>query len=90
MLSVALLKITESADELFTGYVFVVCEEVSLSGLSGVVDQDVRIGSHTGHGADHVAGFVSYEIGRIWWSEELTRSRCRASLQMCPAPAASM
>jgi hypothetical protein len=25
-----------------------------LSGLSGVVDEDVRIGGHTGNGTDHV------------------------------------
>lgn len=54
MLGVSLLEIAESADELFAGNVFVVGEEVSLGGLTGVVDEDVGIGSHAGDGANHV------------------------------------
>jgi len=40
---------------LLAGDVFVVGKEVTLSGLAGVVDEDVCIGGHTCYGADHVA-----------------------------------
>jgi len=60
MLGVTLLQITESADELFAGDVFVVGEEVSLSGLSGVVDKDVGIGGHSSNSADHVTVKETY------------------------------
>ncbi len=49
---------------MFAGNVFVVGEQVSLSGLSGVVDEDVGIGSHTCYGADHVAAIKSASIIR--------------------------
>lgn len=73
MLSVALLQVTESAYELFAGDVFVVGEEVSLSGLSGIVDKDVGIGGHSSNSADHVTEqmiYISQEIlnkGALAW-----------------------
>lgn len=54
MLSVALLQIAQATDELLARDVFVVGEKVSLSGLAGVVDEDVRIGCHACNGADHI------------------------------------
>ena len=55
MLSVTLLEVAKSTDELFARDVLVVREEVSLGGLASVVDQDVGIRGHTCDGADHVA-----------------------------------
>lgn len=55
MLCVSLLQIAEATDELLAGDVFVISEEVSLSGLAGVVDENVGVGSHSCHGTDHVA-----------------------------------
>ena len=55
MLGIPLLKVAEALDEHLAGNVFVVGCQVTLGGLSGVVDKDVGIGSHTCNGADHVA-----------------------------------
>lgn len=55
VLRITLLEITQTSYQLFTGYVFVVGKEISLGGLAGVVDKDVRIGSHACYSAYHVA-----------------------------------
>lgn len=55
MLSVALLEIAKTAHELLARDFFVVGEQISLGGLSGVVDEDVCIGRHASDGADHIA-----------------------------------
>ena len=62
VLGVALLEVTEATDELFTGDFFVVGEEVALSGLTGVVDEDVGVGGHASDGADHVAVMISFSV----------------------------
>lgn len=54
MLGVALLQIAETADELFARDFFAVGNEVALGGLSGVVNEDVRISGHTSNSTDHV------------------------------------
>lgn len=55
MLRVPLLEIAQAAHELLARNVGVVGQEVSLSGLTGVVDEDVGVGCETGDCADHVA-----------------------------------
>lgn len=55
VLRVSLLEIAETAHELFARDVGVVSQEISLGGLSGVVDQDVGVGGHACYCADHVA-----------------------------------
>lgn len=55
VLCVSLLEVAESADELLARNVFVICEEIALGGLAGVVDEDVGVGGHSCYGADHVA-----------------------------------
>ena len=54
MLGVALFQVAQAPHELLTGDLFVVCQKVALSGLAGVVNEDVGIGGHAGDGADHV------------------------------------
>jgi hypothetical protein len=55
MLSVSLLQIAQSSNKLLTGNIFVVGQQVTLGGLAGKVDEDVRIGGHACYGTDHVA-----------------------------------
>lgn len=55
VLCVSLLQVAESADELLARNVFVICEEIALGGLAGVVDEDVGVGCHSCYGANHVA-----------------------------------
>ena len=62
VLGVALFKVTQASDELFAGDFFVVGEEIALSGLAGVVDEDVGVGSHASDGADHVAMMISFSV----------------------------
>lgn len=54
VLSVTLLQVAESADKLLARDLFAVGNEVALGCLSGVVDEDIRIGSHTGDSTNHV------------------------------------
>lgn len=61
VLGIPLLQITQSAHKLLAGNVFVVSEEVALGVLTSVIDQDVSIGVHASHCADHVT--VIYELG---------------------------
>ncbi len=56
MLGVSLFQVTQSSHKLFAGYVFVVREKISLSGLAGVIDENVGIGSHACNGTDHITG----------------------------------
>lgn len=55
VLGIALFEVAEASDELFARDFFIVREEVALGSLTGVVDEDVGVGSHAGDGADHVA-----------------------------------
>jgi len=55
-LCVALLGVAEPAHQLLARDIFVVGQEVPLGGLSGEFDEDVGVGRHARHGADHVAG----------------------------------
>ena len=59
MLGVALFEITQPPHQLFARDIFVVGQEISLGGLSRVIDEDVGVRSHTCHRAYHVAGFIS-------------------------------
>lgn len=54
VLGIPLLQVTQPAHKLLAGNVFVVGEEVALGVLTSVVDQDVGIGVHASHCADHV------------------------------------
>jgi len=56
VLCVALLQIAQPPHQLLTRNVFVVGQQVPLGNLPCEVDQDVGIGCHAGHSADHVAG----------------------------------
>ena len=60
VLGISLLEITQSANELLTGNVFVVRKKVALGILAGIVDENVGIGVHTRHGANHVT--VKYQL----------------------------
>jgi hypothetical protein len=60
VLGISLLEITQSADELLTGNIFVVGKKVALGVLTGIVDENVGIGVHTRHGANHVT--VEYQL----------------------------
>jgi len=55
VLCVALLQIAQSAHQLLARDILVVGHQVVLRCLTSVVNQDVRIGGHSGDGADHVA-----------------------------------
>ena len=62
VLRVALLQITQSADELLARDVLVVGEEVVLSRLARVVDEDVCIRRHSRDRTDHVAARVGLRV----------------------------
>lgn len=71
MLRVTLLQITQPTHELFAGDVLVVGQQVALGGLAGVVDEDVGVGGHARHGADHVVVEDVELLGRRVLLEEL-------------------
>ena len=71
VLRVALLEVAQAADELLAGDVFVVGQEVTLGGLTGVVDEDVGVGRHPCYGTDHIAG----DLLVVGWRGGLRRVR---------------
>ena len=89
MLRISLLEITQTSYQLFTGYVFVVGEKVSLGGLASVVDEDVGIGSHACDSTYHVAvtRTLVFELVKLWMLLFHTHLICRASLRKYLAPA---
>lgn len=54
VLCIILFEIVEMMDELFVGNVFVVCKEIVLGGLLGVVDEDVGVSGYVGDGVNYV------------------------------------
>ena len=87
MLRISLLEITQTSYQLFTGYIFVVGEKVSLGGLAGVVDEDVGIGGHACDSTYHVtvtriSVFEPIKSRMLFFHTHLI---CRASLRKCLA-----
>lgn len=54
-----MLQIAQPSNKLLAWNVFIVGEEIPLGRLTGVIDEDIGIGGHAGHRADHIATRVT-------------------------------